>query len=249
MVIQKPAVALITGAGVNPTDAGEVWHLLDQRMDMQLTHLEPSVLRRADLSRYTAIIMTGGSYSDLDKDKLKNWVQAGGTLIATEEAVAWAAQQGISSATFKRSRSITDSTQFRAYETRDEVSGAQQVRGAILGATYDASHPLAFGYSLPVVSLFKANRIFLEKSKNPYATPFVYGKQPLQSGWMSRENKDAVAGTAAVTVSQLGNGRVINIADNPNFRAYWLGGTKLFLNAIFFGAIIDPASARVGNSE
>jgi hypothetical protein len=97
--------------------------------------------------------------------------------------------------------------------------------------------------------LFKANRIFLEKSKNPYATPFVYGKQPLQSGWMSRENKDAVAGTAAVTVSQLGNGRVINIADNPNFRAYWLGGTKLFLNAIFFGSIIDPASARVGNSE
>jgi hypothetical protein len=129
------------------------------------------------------------------------------------------------------------------------VSGAQQVRGAILGATYDASHPLAFGYSLPVVSLFKANRTFLEKSKNPYATPFVYGKQPLQSGWMSKENKDAVAGTAAVTVSQLGNGRVINIADNPNFRAYWLGGAKLFLNAIFFGSIIDPSSARVGNSE
>lgn len=249
MVLQKPAVALITGPGVNPTDAGEVWHLLDQRMDIQLTHLEPSVLRRADLSRYSSIIMTGGSYSDLDKDKLKSWVQAGGTLIATEEAVAWAAQQGISSATFKRPRSITDSTQFRPYETRDEVSGAQQVRGAILGATYDASHPLAFGYSLPVVSLFKANRIFLEKSKNPYGTPFVYGKQPLQSGWMSKENKDAVAGTAAVTVSQLGNGRVINIADNPNFRAYWLGGAKLFLNAIFFGSIIDPSSARVGNSE
>jgi hypothetical protein len=71
----------------------------------------------------------------------------------------------------------------------------------------------------------------------------------MQSGWMSKENKDAVAGTAAVTVNQLGNGRVINIADNPNFRAYWLGGAKLLLNSIFFGPIIDPASARLGGEE
>lgn len=249
VVLKRPSVALITGPGVNATDAGEVWHLLDQRMDFQLTQLEPAIFKRAELDRYTTIIMTGGSYSEMDKDKLKNWVQAGGTLILTEEAISWAVQQGISTATFKRPKSITDSTQYRPYETRDEVSGAQQVRGAILGATYDASHPLAFGYTTPIVSLFKANRIFMEKSKNPYATPFVYGKQPMQSGWMSKENKDAVAGTAAVTVNQLGNGRVINIADNPNFRAYWLGGAKLLLNSIFFGPIIDPASARLGGEE
>ena len=249
VVLKQPSVALITGPGVNATDAGEVWHLLDQRMDFQLTQLEPAVVRRADLDRYSTIIMTGGTYSELDKDKLKTWVQSGGTLIVTEEAISWAVQQGISTATFKRPKSITDSTQYRPYETRDEVSGAQQVRGAILGASYDASHPLAFGYTVPIVSLFKANRIFMEKSKNPYATPFVYGKQPMQSGWMSKENKDAVAGTAAVTVNQLGNGRVINIADNPNFRAYWLGGAKLLLNAIFFGPIIDPASARLGGEE
>jgi hypothetical protein len=103
---------------------------------------------------------------------------------------------------------------------------------------------LAFGYHVPQVSLFKGNKIFLEKSKNPFATPFVYGKQPLQSGWVSKENKEAIAGAAAVTVSQLGAGRVINIADNPNFRAYWLSGTKLFMNAIFFGGIIDADSAR-----
>jgi hypothetical protein len=42
----------------------------------------------------------------------------------------------------------------------------------------------------------------------------------------------------------VGTGRVINIADNPNFRAFWLGGAKLFMNAIFFGRIIDAASAR-----
>ena len=93
-------------------------------------------------------------------------------------------------------------------------------------------------------SLFKANKVFMEKSKNPYATPFYYGARPLQSGWVSQQNLDAIKNSAAVVVSVVGNGRVINIADNPNFRAFWLGGSKLFMNAIFFGRIIDAASGR-----
>lgn len=84
----------------------------------------------------------------------------------------------------------------------------------------------------------------MEKSKNPYATPFYYGDNPLQSGWVSKVNANAVKNSAAVIVNTVGSGRVINIADNPNFRAFWLGGTKLFMNAIFFGRIIDPATGR-----
>jgi len=84
----------------------------------------------------------------------------------------------------------------------------------------------------------------MEKSRNPYATPFFYGAKPLQSGWVSRENADVIKNSAAVVVNALGEGRIINIADNPNFRAFWLGGTKLFMNSIFFGKIIDAASAR-----
>ncbi len=79
----------------------------------------------------------------------------------------------------------------------------------------------------------------MEKSKNPFATPFYYKDAPLQSGWLSKQNKDAVKNSAAVVVSSLGSGKVISIADNPNFRAFWLGGTKLMMNAIFFGKIID----------
>jgi hypothetical protein len=50
--------------------------------------------------------------------------------------------------------------------------------------------------------------------------------------------------SAAVVVNASGNGRIISIADNPNLRAFWLGGTKLMLNAIFFGRTIDPGAAR-----
>ena len=245
VTITKPSVAMITGPGVNATDAGEIWHLLDQRMNMTATHLEPTVFNRISLNRYNTLIMVGGSYNELNKEKLKTWVQAGGTLILTEEAVSWAAQNGISDVKFKKAKLPADSTQKLGYMEREQLDGAQQVRGAIFGAEADLTHPLAYGYTQSTVSLFKSNKVFMEKSKNPYATPFYYGTKPLQSGWVSKENGDVIKNSAAVVVNTVGSGRVINIADNPNFRAFWLGGSKLFMNAIFFGRVIDAASGRV----
>jgi hypothetical protein len=48
MVAGRPNIAMIVGAGVNPTDAGEVWHLLDQRMNIPSTHLEQGTFNRID---------------------------------------------------------------------------------------------------------------------------------------------------------------------------------------------------------
>ncbi len=240
----KPSIAMITGSGVNALDAGEVWHLLDQRMHIPATHLEPQGYSRTQLQRYNTLILVGGNYSQLNKEELKAWVQNGGTLILTEEAVTWAAQNGISSVTIKKAKPPVDSTQKLTYTLREQVDGAQRMSGAIFSAEMDLSHPLAYGYRTKNISLFKGNTAFMEKSKNPYATPFFYGSQPLQSGWLSKENKEAVRNSAAVIVNAVGAGRVISIPDNPNFRGFWLGGSKLFMNAIFFGRIIEAASAR-----
>lgn len=244
VALAKPAIAMVVGTGVNAIDAGEVWHLLDQRFNIPVTHLESSVFNRIELNRYNTMIMVGGTYPDLNKDKLKAWVQAGGNLILTEEAVTWAAQNGVSSVAFRRAKAPLDSSKTISYVQRQQVEGAQQMSGAIFRADLDLTHPLSYGYNQPSVSLFKANKVFMEKSRNPYATPFLYNNDPLQSGWLSKENYDAVKNSAAVVVNTVGNGRVISIADNPNLRAFWLGGTKLMMNAIFFGRIIDAASAR-----
>lgn len=244
MSLSKPSVAMIVGTGVNALDAGEVWHLLDQRMNIPATHLEQSTFNRIDAGKYNTLIMVGGTYNELNKEKLKSWVQGGGTLILTEEAVSWAAQNGISEVRFKRTRSAVDSTQKLSYTSREQIDGAQQMSGAIFTAEIDRMHPLSFGYTEQSVSMFKANKVFMEKSRNPYATPFYYGNNPLVSGWISAGNKETIRNSAAVVVNTVGSGRVINIADNPNFRAFWFGGTKLFMNAIFFGRLIDAASGR-----
>ena len=242
--LKLPVVAMLVGTGVNPLDAGEVWHLMDQRLNIPASHLDVVNFNRVDISKYSTIIMVSGSYGDVNKDKLKTWVQAGGVLIVLEEAVTWAAQNGITSVTFKKIKSAEDSSQRMPYVQREQVDGAQQMSGAIFGADVDLTHPLAYGYNQKTVSLFKANKVFMEKSKNPYATPFYYGSTPLQSGYISRENASAIKNSAAVIVNTVGSGRVINIADNPNLRGFWLGGTKLLMNAIFFGKIIDAASGR-----
>ncbi len=237
--VTKPVVALITGSGVNALDAGEFWHLMDQRMNIPLSHLEPSTVNRIDLSKYTTLVLVSGTYNELDKEKLKSWVRGGGVLVVMEEAVTWAAAAGLSNVTFKRAKGVADSTQVYRYSDKDEIGGAQAMRGAIFRAEADLSHPLAYGYTKPYISTFKANKVFMERSKNPFATPFYYKDAPLQSGWLSRQNKDATKGSAAVVVSGLGSGKVVSIADNPNLRGFWLGGSKLMMNALFFGKISD----------
>ena len=242
--LTQPKIAMLVGPGVNATDAGETWHLLDQRMEIPATHLEITMFNRADISGYNTIIMMGGNYAGLNKEKMKAWVEAGGNLILMEEAITWGSQNGISTVSLKKIKAPVDSTQRLAYTDREQIEGAQQMSGAIFGANADLTHPLAYGYNQKTISLFQANRVYMEKSKSPYASPFYYTEKPLQSGWISRENADAIKNSAAVIVHGLGSGRVINIGNNPNFRAFWLGGTKLMMNAIFFGKIIETGSAR-----
>jgi hypothetical protein len=241
--ITKPSIATIVGNGVNATDAGEVWQLLDRRMAIPQTHLEIPTLNRTNLDKYNTIILVGGNYSEVNKEKLKTWIQNGGNLICLEEAVQWAAEAGLTNVKFKKIKQPTDSTQRLAYNQKEQINGAQAMSGAIFEADVDLTHPLAYGYSGNTVSLFKANKVYMEKSKNPFATPFFYKNNPLQSGWLSTQNKEAMNNTAAVIVSGLGNGRVINIDNNPNFRGFWLGGAKLMMNAIFFGKTVDVGGA------
>jgi len=242
--VGKPSIAMLVGTGVSPTDAGEVWHLLDQRFNIPVSQLESAVFNRVDLSKYTTIVMVSGNYTDLSKEKLKAWVQNGGTLICMEDAVQWVAQNGITNVTFKKIPAGIDSSVALPYASKFDREGAQLNYGGIFRATIDLTHPLFYGYQQPYIDLFKAGKTFPEKSKNPYANPASYGNTPLQSGYISKENYSAIKNSAAVIVSTVGSGRVISIADNPNFRAFWLGGTKLMMNALFFGKIIDAGSGR-----
>jgi hypothetical protein len=240
--ITRPNPALLVGNGVNATDAGEVWFTLDKQMNMQLTQLEINTFNRIEANKYTSLIMVGGSYGDLSKEKVRSYVQNGGVIIATEEAIQWLVANGISDVKLKKVQLPYDSTMRIPYNQRDAINGAQAMSGAIFTADADLTHPLLYGYSSDNIHLFKANSVYMEKSKSPFNTPLIYKKDPLASGWLSGLHKAAINNSAAVVVSQVSSGKIIHIDNNLNFRGFWLGGTKLFMNAIFFGNKIDAGN-------
>ncbi len=240
-VLEKPKVAMVVGSGVASSDAGEIWQLSDQRFEMPVSMIDANNFNNANLDKYNTLILVSGTYNNLNKEKVKAWVQNGGSLLLFENAIQWGAS-GIMSINFKTKKA--DSLKVASYANMEGNMGAQEMGGSIFQAKVDVSHPLFYGYNSPLVSFFKANDVYMQRNANPYSTPAQYTASPLQSGYISKENAELVKNAAAINVNVLGRGRVISIDNNPNFRAFWYGGTKLFMNCLFFGKVIDARSAR-----
>jgi len=215
---------------------------------MPVSLLETNAVGRVDLTRYTVIAMAGGNYGGIDSAgtaNLRQWVENGGTLIAMEQAVQWAVSNKLATAKLLREEPRRDSVVTRLpYVDQDRYTGALGINGSIFEATFDRTHPLLFGYEGDKMSVFRGTTIFLEPSTSAYATPLVYTANPLLSGYIHKSREKQVKNSAAIVVSALRNGRVILMTDNPNFRAFWFGTNKLFMNSIFFGSTIRLNSIR-----
>jgi hypothetical protein len=246
-VLQQPEIAIVVDRGVSASDAGEMWHLFDQRMDMPVTLVSTDRFSSADLDRYNVIILPTGSYGILGKtgaEKLKAWTQKGGTLIARGAAMNWLVSMELAAFTFVAEEPAQSNALQRPYENLASDRGARVTGGAIFKAKLDNTHPLGYGYSNPDLFVFKTGNQFLTPSKNPYANPLVYTDSPLASGYIHPSNLEKLKSSGVIQVAALGSGRIIGMVDNPNFRAFWFGTNKLFLNAAFFGQTIDGNSAR-----
>ncbi|MEQ8626627.1 M14 family metallopeptidase [Ekhidna sp.] len=245
--MKEPKIAVLVEGGVSSYEAGEVWHLLDQRYKMKVTKLPVDRLSR-DLSRYNRIIIPNmwGSLSDSQKKNLKEWISQGGVVIAWKNGGKWLSDAEITSVKYANGEDEDEEKEepFKAYENLNEERGAQVTGGSIFEAKVDLTHPLAYGMESDRMPLFRNHNLVMEKSKNVYANPFVYTENPLLSGYVSEENLERFKNSPAVTVSNVGRGKVITLADNPNFRAFWYGTNKIFMNALFFGEAISRGAGE-----
>ncbi len=242
-VVTNPNTLMLVGPGVDSGSAGEIWHLLDQRFDMPLALVETSAFGRVDLNKYSVLVMAAGNYGSLGAngvERIQNWVRGGGTLIAIESAVNWAASNNMLNVKSKsREGRSEDPKSMPDYANMSAARAGGSIPGTIFEAQIDLTHPLGYGYNYRNFSIFKANNIILENTTNPYASPVRYTNRPLQAGFASVQNQSMLAGAPAVVVSSAGSGRVIGIVDDPNFRAFWQGTNKMFFNAMFFGRTIS----------
>ncbi len=235
--VKTPRILLVGGTGVSSNDAGEIWHLLDQRLRIPVTLVETDRLTSVNLGNYTTLILPEGNYGALGKaaqERLQQWVSNGGTLLAFENAGRFLSAAGITKTLYKTADGKTDTTLVLPYYLRSDETRAREMPGSIFEAFMDPTHPLCYGYREKTISIFKANTLFMDKNNDPYATPVQLSSNPLQSGYLHRNYTEAVKQMAVVNVENVGRGKVITYNENMAFRAFWTGTMKLLINGIFF---------------
>ena len=247
--LEMPNPLLVIGPGVTSYDVGEVWHQLDHRMQLPVTLVRKERLGQIDLDDYSHLILVGGNGSRLSGNQIKplqDWVQAGGTLIATRQGAKWVSdtvmERGKTGSADKKNSEETDPPRL-SYADKTARDAEDIVGGAIFESTLDLAHPMAFGLVRDRVATHRNTSLVLSVPKDPYARVAVYTDAPLLSGYASDRRVDEIKGTPMMTAERMGRGSLILFADNPNFRATYRGVEKLFMNALFFSRAFDRSFA------
>ena len=230
--INKQKVAVLVGEGINSYDAGEIWHLFDVRYGITITKLDVKSISKADLSKYSSIIMPSSyGLSEINTAKIIKWTEQGGNLIAFKNSLNWISKNKLLDLKFKTKKIQTKNISFAQKENH---FGAQVIGGAIFEAKLDLSHPINFGYKNKNISLFRNTTIFMDQDDISYNNPIIYSENPLLSGYISKENLELIKSTVPFKTGAYKKGQVTCFTDNTNFRAFWYGTNKLLMNAIYF---------------
>ena len=215
--LREPHVAIIAGTGMSVGETGEAWLAVDERFDFDHTVINHrDITASTDLSRYNVMVVTGKpTGNDKFYEKVGRWVKEGGTLILNRGAYTFVEKAGLG---------------------KIEKSSSGGIDGVILQTSIKKSSPLFWGCAESTLPVYKmAAGTF---SWEGASVPAKYTDSPYVSGYCSDENRAEIAGSAAVMTKECGDGCVIFFADDMNWRSYWYGTQKAFINAILFSNLI-----------
>lgn len=238
--IKAPKVLLVGGSGSSQYEVGEVWYHLDTQLGIAPTIIEQDRLHRVDLSKYTHIILAHGRYRNMAekaKTKIAAWVSKGGVIWGHKGGAKWLVDNQLLSAQIITSKQVAEQfdTAGLSYGDRERLSGKQRIAGAIFASKLDLTHPLSFGYERELLPLFKNSTQLFAMPEQPFVTVSQYQAKPLLAGYTAEENVKQIANTAALIGHRYGQGSVVGMIDNPVFRGFWKGSSRLLTNTLFFG--------------
>ena len=243
-LIKKPIVALLTGKGINPNAAGEVWHLFEQQLNYPITLINAEEIDGAALKNVSVLILPDGNYKFLkDKDaaaEIKMWIQQGGKIIALESAASQIAKAewGIKLKKNEDDEKKDDKkdsgniyTDVKRYENRERDGIVNNIPGAIYKVEMDNSHPLAFGYDNNYYTLKQSGDMY-EFMKDGWNVGIIK-KENQTAGFVGSNTREKIKDGTVIGVMPMGSGSVIFFADDPIFRNFWENGKMLLANAVF----------------
>ena len=242
--LRPPRIALLAGRDVSAYETGELWFLLDHRLQLPVTLLEPTAIARAPLDRYTHLLLPDGDYSSWSEkgvNRLEEWVRKGGTLIAQRRAARYVGEHLFGAEASAEEKQTKDegaddedaSPEVIPWSVRERARAKDRISGAIFQVEIDVTHPLAAGYSEKQIAVWRQGVGVLPEPDKPGEVVVRYAASPRLAGYASADKRKEIAGTPAVLARREGRGTVVRFADDPAFRGYWMATQKLYLNAIF----------------
>jgi hypothetical protein len=240
-----PKVALIGGEGVGATSLGAHWFFLEQTLQIPFDMLPPDRVAAVNLADWDVIItpdMGRTALGERGTEALKDWVQRGGTLIATGSS---ARGVGATIADVKLRESPRESDEDRlarallGREARQLERWEAQVPGAILAVQLDTAHPLVFGAGIDgdparLFVLHSGAQVF-EPDPAFETVGFFAAELERVSGVIGERSLERLQQGSWLALRRLGSGKVILFLDDPVFRHFWYATFQPYANAIMVG--------------
>ncbi|HEX9692053.1 MAG TPA: M14 metallopeptidase family protein [Gemmatimonadales bacterium] len=231
------SIAILAEDPVFAYSFGWAWYTLDRQYEIPTTVLRTRSLASTDLDRFNVLVIPSVSGQALATavgeggvERVAQWVREGGTLVTIGAATDFAREQ-------------LDLIALRDWYETDEGADSTRydVPGAIVRAELDHGYWLSAGYdasTLPV--LVDSDRLYLAPDGPPSSSRRVVARYAgadslLMSGHVWDESRRRLPGAVFLYEQRVGRGRVISFAEDVNFRAYFRGANRLFLNAVILG--------------
>lgn len=246
--LSLPKIALVWGDGAYHSGLGEIWHMLDQRFKIPVSLIQSTTIGKIDLSKYNIIVLYGDyTFDEYSKDKIKAWASSNNnTIIAMDKAYKVLNEIGLTNINIlKRASNNKKPGIYAKVSDVKKTDPNSIIDGVILESNIDKSNPICYGIEADRMYTFKRATTMISKPLSQYITPVYYKKSPLISGCITKKNLAILSETPCVLASR----KIIYFVDDPCFRAYWYGSSRMLLNSFFFRELLTTDKIATEKEE
>ncbi|MEO0732739.1 MAG: M14 family zinc carboxypeptidase [Bacteroidota bacterium] len=251
--VKQPRAAMLVEPPFDTYTSGQVYFLFDWETELPVERIRVSTLQETDLPKfgsryglaslydYDVLILPNARaldqiFGQTGQAHLRRWLSGGGTLVAIGTSAEFFTEKSgfLNNQLLTNPESDTsEATKTLSYAERTDYFGKQRVPGAALNATVDGTHPLGFGVKDEVYSLkFGATALAPDQGLQSVGRYATDAEALLAAGYASEKNLAALAGNTWAGVRSFGRGRIVYFMDNPHYRMFWRGPSRMMQNAV-----------------
>ena len=256
-IVKTPRVLLAWDTPTQSLSAGWARFSLERRFNQPVTAVRVGTLPRANLADYDVIILPAGNYSSAlggpMRDRLREWMRTGGTLITLGEASRWAASAGLLETFTELRDGSPDRPSAGApgdapraapsgdYDYDAAITPARErpeaTSGVIARVLMNMEHWLSSGTDGEIQAMVEGDRVFRPLTLDEGTNVGVYADADrlVAGGLVWPEVRQQLARKAFLMHQPVGQGHLIAFAEDPNFRGFTELTQLLLMNAVLFG--------------